>query len=126
MPPFTNQNKQELHTSHTQDRIRNMINNEGAELLHRLGPLTQCSLPDMVGDVHDIPAGRSRLGLQRRLAAQIRLALAASLWEELDDTHPLSQEKPLTQTIFLDSTPATAAMLGTRPTCMHCIAEEAF
>ena len=52
---------------HTQDRIRNMVNNEGAELLHRLGPLTQCSsIVTMVGDLHDIPAGRSRLGLQRR------------------------------------------------------------
>ena len=79
---------------HTQDRIRNMVNIEGAELLHRLTPLTQCSLPDMVGDLHDIPAGRSRLGLQRRLAAQLRLTLAASLWEELDDTHPLSHAWP--------------------------------
>ena len=57
----------------TQDRLRNMVNNEGAELLHRLGPLTQCSLPDMVGDLHDIPAGRSRLGLQRRLAGKFAL-----------------------------------------------------
>ena len=78
----------------TLERIRTLVAREGHELLDRLSTLTGTSVSDMVGDMLEIPDGRSLSGLQRRLTAQLRLSLAGELWSKLDNEHPLSQAWP--------------------------------